>query len=1160
MTATAGKVVGKVVGKGVRQLRWDRITRGTEQYASDVPVDGALVGLVLRSPHSHARIVRIDTAAARAMPGVQAVVTADDLGPDVRYIHHGGPMVDRPPFARGVVRFIGQEVAAVAAETSDQAKAALAAITVEYELLPGPLEPADALAAETGLHDRPSGVANLSSRLERTWGDVDGARAAEAAVVTGRFSYPKVSHACMEPNTTLARWDDERGLLELWTSTQAPHFIVKEVAHALDLDESKVVCREVAVGGGFGSKSKISEHEVPAALLARAARRPVLLALTREEEFGTTKTRHRFDVELRLSADADGRLCLVDATVDVENGAYNHSGPSVLSSGVRSFGTLYEPMAVHVTGRLIDTAKQPGGQFRGYGNPQVSFAMESLVDDMARQLGIDPFELRIRNANQPDSEALNGARFGTARLADCLRRLREEIGWDAKQADRRPGRGIGIAAAVQGSGYYTYAGSNTAEATVSLHDDGRVVVFFGGADAGTGQRTILAQLAADALGVDLADVDVVMMDSETTPFDMGAWSSRGTQMGGHSTLLAAEQLGDRLRALAVDKLGGSSATLDGGRAVSDNGASVALGELVGAASDAVDGALTVTAEYEVPGVEMPGPDKIRFNMSASYTFAAHAAEVEVDERTGEVKVLDYVAVHDSGRILNPTFAEGQVVGAVVMGLGAALGEELLYEGGRLVNPAYINYAMPRAADAPNVRVVFIDGHEPKGPMGAKSVGELPIAPPGAVIANAVRDAVGVRIHHLPITPDKVLAAVRDRRPTPVVRVRSVGRRPRRWWVAGIRWAYPRGFHRLLHRHGTRLARRAPAVPPVADIVSPTDLPSVAAELSRGGDGTTLLAGGTDLLLQRRQGLTSPVRFVSLHDVQDLARIDLGAGPSDPLTIGAGVTLTQLVDELGPVVPILAEAAATIASTQIRNVATVGGNLLQAKRCWFFRNGFDCYKRGGATCPCYAVLGDHRFYHAAVGAHRCQAVTPSDLATALVALDAEVVLRRGAGERRVAVEHLYTGPGETGLADDEVLVSVVIPASARRRRGTFEKLRLWQGDFAVVAAAVTVVHDGDRWTSPRVVLGAIAPEPLRLVDTERAVQRAVERSATGGSATARRVAEAAADELGRLGHPLERNGWKLDAAVGLTERAVERLVAQSAGATPVVQPAPSRGGP
>jgi len=1087
-----------VVGKRVRPLDWERRTGGEDAYAGDISFEGLLIGRILRSPHPHAEIAHLDTTRARSLPGVHAVVTAADFAAGARYIHSSGDLSDRTPLAERVVRYVGEEIAAVAADTAEQAEAAIEAIDVRYTPLSAPLTIDQALAPRAArLHERKSGEPNVSLHDRGSWGDVERARGASVASVEGTYTYPRVAHAVMEQNICVARWDAELERFELWTSTQAPFFVVKELSRVFGLRPEQIICREVAVGGGFGSKSKISEHEAIAAALARASGHPVKVALTREEEFACAKPRHAFRTGIKLHADALGRVCFIEAKIDVDNGAYNHFGPSVMGVGIKTLGSIYAPIAATWDARLIDTALTPGGQFRGYGSPQVSFALDSAVDELAERVGIDPLEFRLRNANQPGTVTLCGARLVTARLDDCLRTVRDAIGWDEKKRNRRSGRGVGVSAAMHGSGSYAYPGANTSMAAIDLYGDGRARVRFGGADAGTGQRTILAQIAAEELGLAYEGIEVLSIDSERTPIDQGAWSSRGTHLTGHAVRKAARGLADRLRA----------------------------GEVVPA-----DGVLTHEATFTDEVMELRSATNRTPNFSASYTFAAHAVEVEVDRATGRVRILDYVAAHDIGRAINPTMVEGQIIGGIAMGLGAVLGEELIYEDGRPVNPAYLHYALPRAADLPRIRPILIEDPDPNGPYGAKSIGELSVVPAASAVANAIYDAVGIRLRELPFTPEKVLAALAEKEGRRKRRHR-IWARPDRWQIELTRGAYPLGLHWVLDRFGTRFAKRRPR----REIASVEAPPSIEAAVAALGAGAAPIGGGTDLHLQRRQGLANPTRLVALGEIPELGGIALSGDGA--LEIGAGATLARIALELRERVPVLAEAAASIASSQIRAVATVGGNLVQAKRCHFFRNGFECYKRGGVTCPCYAVDGDHRFYHAAIGAHRCQAVTPSDLATAFVALDADVVIRGREGERVISIDRFYTGPGETALTDGELVTRVRVPRAALARRAAFEKLGLWQGDFALVSAAVAAAVDSQgRWSEVRVVLGGVAPTPWRARRTERALE--------GRVARAEDVRRALDDELDREGHPLARNAWKLDAALGLATRVSGRLSASA----------------
>jgi CO/xanthine dehydrogenase Mo-binding subunit/CO/xanthine dehydrogenase FAD-binding subunit len=1106
-----------VLGRSVRPLDWERITSGRFGYIGDIVLEGLLVGRILRSPHAHARLVSVDTSRARGMPGVHAIVTASDFPDDARYVHDGAR--DRAPFAVDVVRFVGQEVAAVAAETVEQAEAALARIDVVYQPLPASFTIDQALEdGAPALHERPTGLRNIALVMARQWGDMAKARAASPASVSGRYWFPPQTHVCMETNATTAQWRD--GKLHLWTGTQAPYFVAREMAGLLQLEQSDVILHEVGIGGAFGSKSRIGEHEAITAVLAREARRPVRIALTRAEEFAMTKTRHGWRVDLALHADPTGLVRGIESKIAVDNGAYVHSGWSVMSSGPKALGTLYRAEAVSVDARLIDTCKQPGGQFRGYGTTQAVYALESLVDDLAEKLGVDPIELRLRNANLPDTQTLQGARIQTARLAECLDAVRRALDWDTKKKQRRPGRGLGVACGFHSSGTYAFPGSNRNDSVIDLDTDGNALIRFGGADTGTGQRTILTQIVAHNLGLPLERVRIVSIESDQTPYDLGAWGTRGTYYSGHAAIKACEAIVERLTSVATRVLGNQPIRFEDGDAVAETGR-VPIGKLVAMHADTADGVLSTEVSY-VDETSQLLDDDGRGNFSATYSFAAHAAEVEVDLKTGKLRIVDYAAAHDIGTALNPVMVHGQIAGGVQMGGGAAFGEEMIHEQGRAVNPALINYAMMRAADLPRIRTMLVEGGDPKGPHGAKGVGELCNTPPSPAIANAVYDATGVRIAELPITPDKIVTALEKKAGRR--RDHRLWRRPSRWWIALVRWLYPLGLLKLLHDRQLRHPASTRS-PPIKRIDTPTTVEAAVDALKGGG---APLAGGTDLLPSRQQGLVRAGHFASLIEIAEMQGVRQEADGS--VAIGAATTLAALAKAL----PMLLPTIATIASAQIRAMATVGGNLLQGKRCWFYRNGFNCYKRAGLSAPCYAIAGDHRFHHAVIGGHRCQAVTPSDLAAALIALDAEVTIAGRFGRRRLAMAALYTGPGETQLGPEEVLVDVRIAAPALRRRLCFEKLALWEGDFAIASCALSYRDDGDgSWRELRIVLGGLAPVPWRATAAERALD--------GKRPTASALGQLVSEQLDRTAHPLKRNGWKLAAAAGLAENAAQRLL-------------------
>lgn len=1111
------------VGSRQRPTDWAEQTDGSFAYTADLAFPGLLHASILRSPHPHAQILEIDKTAALAMPGVRAIVTAEDF-PGHRYLHEGA--ADRAPMAEDIVRFVGQEVAAVAAETPEQARAACAAIRVRYRPLAAPLTLDEALAPAAGrLHRRPTLLRNRSVLYHRRWGKHRAGVAASSVHAEGRFDFPAQHHACMEPGVAVARWSAEDERLELWSPTGAPYYVQREVAHVLGLDPTQVACREIGVGGSFGARTKVADHEAITARLAMATGAPVRLSLSREEEFATTKSRHAFRIRLGAHADAGGRLRAIDGHVEVENGAYNHSGASVMSAALKGLGMLYQPDGLDVSAELIDTAQRPGGQFRGYGTTQSSFALEMLVDELAGKAGIDPLAWRIANANPSGSVTLVGARIGTSGLARCLAAAGDAIGWTGLKRNRPAGEGVGIASAVHVSGSHVHGPSNRSDCALDLSRAGRVRVRFGGSDAGTGQKTILAQIVATELGIPIDHVRVQMMDSDATPFDMGAWSSRGTHYSGHAARLAATTMRARLATVAAARLGGGEVHFADGIAHGVAGA-VPIAELLDGCEGADAEGLTVESSYVEQAVEVADADGVG-NISPSYNFAAHAARVHVCTRTGRLRILDYVAAHDVGTAINPTFVEGQVIGGAAMGIGIALGEEVVTEQGRVVNGNYVNYALPRAGDLPRIRAILVPGHDPAGPFGAKGVGETGVNPPPAAIANAIYDAIGIRLTAPPFTPDKIMEALRAARGERG-RQTAVWRRPGRWWIALVRQAYALGLFRLLHAR--MLRDRVEEVPvPVEAITRPTTL---AALTGAAVDGAAPLGGGIDLHLRRRQGLAAAPRLTSVNRVPDLHGI---VTDDHGWRIGAGNTLVTLRNMLGEALPALAEAIDTIASPQVRAVATLGGNLLQANRCWFLRNGFDCFKRRGGMAPCYAILGDHRFYHAAVDGHRCQAVTPSDLATVFTALDAVAVLADPSGiERRVPVADLYVGPGETVLAAGEILVALIVPRPTDGTVMAFEKLRLWEGDFAVASAMLMArtAADDQGMQDVRIVLGGIAPVPLRLRDAEAGV--------SGGRIEGEAFAAAVTVALDAVAHPLARNAWKLDAVAGLAAQAGDRL--------------------
>lgn len=1138
------------VGRPVPQIEAAEKVTGAGLYTHDLTLPGMLYGAILRSPHAHARLRRVDTAAAAALPGVCAVIA----GAEVRrgYLNFGPAHADRWPLARDRVRFFGEEVAAVAAETPEAAAAALRAIAVDYEVLPAVFAPEAALAPGAPvLHDRPGLPANVAQRSTADWGGIAAAFAEAAHVVEGRFAHGIVAPVCLETNAVLASHDAAAGTLDIWAGTQAPFFARKEVAHITGLALHAVRIRPVLIGGGFGGKSQCPEPIAIAALLSMRAGRPVKIVLTRLEEFLSGKTDHAKDMRLATAADAGGRLTGRRCDYVVDNGAYTHMGPAYVSAVRQRTSSLYRVAAAGFDGRLVHSNKVPGGSYRGMGAPQIIWAIETQIDELAERLGKDPLAYRLELANRPGETTPQGFRISTCALADCLTEAARRIGWD--EARRRPPRtgarwrGVGLAAMINPSVGVLYPEGNFANVALELDAGGGLRLATQAADCGTWQNTVLAQLAAEVLDVAPERIAVVHMDTEIAPDDLGSAASRVTFVTGQAALNA----GTSLRAAVSERLAARWGVAP--EAIAFAGDALGLpGDnrrwLSWAQAAALTGPLRVEGRHEID-LARPDPKTGYGHYAATYGFGAQAAEVEVDPGTGQVRVLRVVSVLDIGRVVNPLALDGQMQGGIVQGIGMALSEELVFAEGRPVNTSLISYKVPRIFEAPRIETAYVETRDPTGPLGAKAGGEHSINPTVAAVANAVAHATGVRPRQLPVTPhrlrDALAAAAAGDTPNATVTGTAPGadtgpgpgtagrRAPTQPWrraynleVAAVRAAYPKLVYPALKRLGARLGRRLePATG--FDIATPEDLAAALALLAGPPGAARVLAGGTDLLTGIRQGIVSPRRLVDISGLAELQGIVIA---DDRVSIGAAVTLSDILahDGVRAAVPMLAEGLELVATRQIRNVATLGGDLCQEKRCWFFRSALPCFKNGGASCPCYAITNDNR-HHAILGAGRCAAPCIADAAPMLTALDATAVIAGPSGPRRQPVETLYRAAGEPRIAPGEILQRIEIPRLSDTR-AAYEKYAQWRGDFPEASAAVRLRLDGGRLRDVRLSLGGVAPLPMRARHAEAHLAAA----GLGDAA----IAEAARRSL-RGALPLRDNAAKADMLVAVTERALLR---------------------
>ncbi|MCL6452969.1 MAG: xanthine dehydrogenase family protein molybdopterin-binding subunit [Alicyclobacillus sp.] len=720
--------------------------RGETRYVADIHLPGELYGGVVRSPHAHARIVKVDVEKARAIPGVQAVLTADDV-PGGAY----GPtqFKDWNILAKDRVLFVGDEVVAVAATSEAALRAALAAVEVTYELLPAVLQPEEALAPGAPVvHDEQPDNRPMHVQLER--GDVDAAFAKAHIIRGGRYTTNRIYQGHLEPIGVLANWSEEEGLT-IWAPSHIPYRARETYAAAFGLPEDKVRIVVPPIGGSFGAKYVLKAHVIAAAL-AMAAKQPVRMVFDRYEDMLTAHPRVPLTIDIRIAADAEGRFLGKDVVVWGDAGARVYWSPNVMATACTRPDSLYHFGAVRAEGHLCYTNHSPTTCMRGFGNAEMLFAVESVIDEIADGLGIDPVEIRLRNIVRRGEVTIHGYQLDSCELEACLRQAAELSGWARRQA-LPPNRGLGVALGNHVSGYRgidsRFEGST---AVARLRDDGRVEIETGEIDLGQGMSATYAAIAARVLEISVDSVIVKSGDTARYPFGIGTLASRSTVMGGNAVKLAAEQLRQQLTVFAQGEYGADVELIGG--VVQSGGAAHSLAEVAARYRSRYAGdTLEVRASYR-PETDFPGKD-FYGNPSPAYPFAAHVAEVEVDPETGRVRVVGYWAVHDAGVVLNRTAAIGQVVGGVAQGIGWATMEDLVVAEGQVKNLSLLDYRMPGASDIPPVSVSFVEVPDPHGPFGAKSVGEVAIDPAPAAVANAIANAIGARGRHLPLSPERV---------------------------------------------------------------------------------------------------------------------------------------------------------------------------------------------------------------------------------------------------------------------------------------------------------------------------------------------------------------------------------------------------------------------
>ncbi len=763
----------QVVGQSRRKVDAAKLVTGRGTFTDDFFIRGMLHAKILTSPHAHANILDIDTSRAAALPGVHAAISYKDLK-RIPYTSAGQSWPEPSPYDQYVldkkVRFIGDYVAAVAAETPEIAEQALELISVDYEVLPAVLDMHNAMkpGAPT-IHDEPESHGifdvdrNLAAHIEVEVGDVAVGIAEADVVVSEDYFVQYQQHTCLEPHVTIA-WLDEDGRLVLRTSTQIPYHARRMVAFALEIPVKDVHVIKPRVGGGFGNKQEVIT-EFLAGTLALRTKRPVKFEYSRRDEFTIARMRHPQHLTMTVAAHRDGSLTATHLKVLTNTGPYGTHALTVTGNTGSKPLPLYRSPNIRFDADIVYTNLPVSGAFRGYGAPQGFFALESAVDELAFKLNLDPLEFRrVNHIRKGDTDPVSAALAeGSAKrarvmhsngLPECLDRGSAAIEWTAKRRGGmplRPGEGpvvsgIGMCCLMQGSGV---AGDELAAATIKMNEDASFTLLLGSADIGTGSDTTLGQIAAEVLGVDLDKIFVQSGDTDHVTFDYGAYASSTAYITGACVLKAAEDARQQIVSVAGRMLQEDAEGLlvRDGKVSSLSGRSVSLQEIIMECLYGEEKTL-ITGRGTHATKESPPP------------FVAMFVEVEVDIEMGTVRPVHVVTAIDIGKALNPAICEGQVEGAVTQALGYGLTEEIVVSPeGKVLNPSFMDYKIFCAADMPRLTTILVEDAEPTGPFGAKSVAEVAINGPAPALANAIFDATGVRLRSLPMTPPKVLHAL-----------------------------------------------------------------------------------------------------------------------------------------------------------------------------------------------------------------------------------------------------------------------------------------------------------------------------------------------------------------------------------------------------------------
>ncbi|MBK6570684.1 4-hydroxybenzoyl-CoA reductase subunit alpha [Candidatus Aalborgicola defluviihabitans] len=742
---------------------------GAARYTADLPAADALVGMLLRSPYAHAELLEVDISEALKLPGVRAVITGDACDMPYGVI----PIAQNEfPLARGKVRYIGDPIAAVAAIDEETARLAIGLIRLRVRELPAYFKASDSREADAVLlHENKPG--NIEREVHNEFGDAAAGFVAADLVREDNYECAEVHHAMMEPNAALATWDVDRGHLTLWSVTQVPYYVHLTLARCLKMEAAHIRVIKPFIGGGFGHRTECLNFEIICGLLARAARGTVRLLQTREESFLAHRGRPESHIRMKIGMTRDGRLTACQAEVVMRGGAYGGYGlVTILYAGALLNG-LYDIPAVKYDGYRVYSNTPACGAMRGHGTVNVRFAFESLLDTMAAELGLDPITVRRRNLLSAPTETINGLKIMSYGLPECLDWVEKASDWKARKgAMPRVGRiakGLGMACShfVSGSAKPVHwSGEPHAVIILKLDFDAAVTILTGAADIGQGSSTIITQVVAEVLGIDYHRIRLFANDSAITPKDNGSYSSRVTFMVGNAAAQAAENLKCLLVTAAARRLGvdeaqvewlGEMAAVAGEPERQIAFAEIVEEALVGTGTLTVKGTFTCPPEFQ-GGKQRGGA----VGSTMGFSYAAQAVEVSVDLDLGKVTVDKVWAAVDCGFAINPMSVEGQVQGAVWMGMGQAISEETVYKKGRHMAANFLDYRVPTIIESPDIEVHIVESMDPNGPFGAKEASEGPLSGFMSALAAAVEDATGRRFKILPITPIRIFEALNQK--------------------------------------------------------------------------------------------------------------------------------------------------------------------------------------------------------------------------------------------------------------------------------------------------------------------------------------------------------------------------------------------------------------